>query len=69
MWSPSPLPVRRHALPSRQETVRASPAPCLVFAITLLLDIHSTRRPSFTGVLALVAVAAFGVQHAKLKRK
>jgi hypothetical protein len=70
MWSAFVRQFAAYALTRRGKKLFAFVgAMLLVFATTLLIDMQFYASAGFTGMLALVAVAAFGVQHVKLKRK
>ena len=70
MWSAFVRQFAAYALTRRGKKLFAFVgAMLLIFATTLLFDMHLYLTAGFTGVLALVAVAAWVVQNVKLKRK
>jgi hypothetical protein len=70
MWSAFVRQFAAYALTRRGKKLFAfAGAMLLVFATTLLIDMQLPLTAGFTGVLAVLAVGAFGVQHVKLKRR
>jgi hypothetical protein len=70
MWSAFARQIAAYAITRRGKKLFAFlGAMLLVFATALLIDMQLFASAGFTGVLAFVAVGAFGVQHVKLKRR
>lgn len=70
MWSAFVRQIAAYAITRRGKKLFALlGAMLLVFATTLLIDMHLFASAGVTGTLALFAAGTVGVQHVKLKRR